>query len=168
MNDNGTSRDVIDSKPGGMESLSQQADRLIKNYSFGSSLTGFIPIPLLDTVGLIGVQRLMLLRLSQLYGIRYSKNLAKSWLTTLMSGMASKAASPMLGSALKMIPGIGTLIGGASMAALGGATTYAVGKVFQQHFENGGTLKDFDPEKAKKVFDAELEKGKELSSSQQK
>lgn len=29
----------------------QQAEQLIKYYAFGSSLTGFIPIPLLDTVG---------------------------------------------------------------------------------------------------------------------
>jgi len=165
MDNNHTPHEPIDSHQAkDMKSLSLQADKLIKKYAFGSSLTGFIPFPLLDTLGLIGVQRIMLLRLSQLYNIQFSKNLAKTWLTTLMSGIALKMASPMVGSALKMIPGVGTLIGGASMAVLGGAATYAIGKVFQQHFENGGTLKDFDPEKAKKMFDAELEKGKELSS----
>jgi len=165
MDDNDTPRELMDSNQAKyMESLSLQADKLIKRYAFGSSLTGFIPFPLLDTLGLIGVQRIMLLRLSRLYNIEFSKHLAKTWLTTLMSGMALKVASPMVGSALKMIPGVGTLIGGASMAALGGATTYAVGKVFQHHFESGGTLKNFEPEKAKKMFDAELDKGKELSS----
>ncbi len=146
-----------------MNTRSLEADKLIKDYAFGSSMTGFIPIPFLDTLGLIGVQRLMLFRLSKLYETPFSKNLAKVWLTTLMSGLASRAASPMVGSALKLIPGIGSLIGGTSMAMMAGASTYAVGKVFQQHFENGGTLENFDPEKAKEKFDVEMEKGRELS-----
>ncbi|WMP19420.1 YcjF family protein [Thiothrix lacustris] len=144
--------------------LAPQADQLIKSYAFRSSLAGFIPIPLLDTLGLIGVQRLMLFRLSGLYGIPFSKNLAKAWLTTLMSGVASTAATPMLGSTLlKFIPGIGSLAGSTGMAALGSASTYAVGKVFQQHFENGGTLENFNPVAAKDTFAVELEHGKEIS-----
>ncbi|CAA6828305.1 MAG: Unknown protein [uncultured Thiotrichaceae bacterium] len=146
-----------------MDSKAQKADKLIKDYAFRSSLTGFIPVPFIDTVGLISVQRLMLMRLSKLYGVPFSKHLAKAGLTTLMSGLASKAASPLVGSALKMIPGVGTLAGGASMAAMGGASTYAVGKVFQQHFEKGGTLEDFDPGKAKEDLNMRLEEGKQLS-----
>lgn len=149
--------------------LARQADQLIKSYAFGSSLAGFIPIPLLDTIGLIGVQRLMLWRLSKLYDIPFSKNLAKAWLTTLMSGVASSAASPMVGSTLlKVIPGIGTLAGSTGMAALGSASTYAVGKVFQQHFENGGTLENFDPSAVKESFDAELEHAKEISRTERR
>ncbi len=64
-----------------------------------------------------------------------------------------------------MIPGIGTLVGGTSMAVMGGAATYAVGKVFQQHFENGGTLENFDPEKAKETFEAKLEEGKNVQKN---
>ena len=151
-----------------MNKLSNQADRLIKDYAFGSSLTGFIPIPLLDTMSLIGVQRLMLMRLSKLYGVPFSKNIARAGLTTLMTGIASKAASPLVGSVLKWIPGVGTLIGGMGMAATGGAATYAVGKVFQQHFEKGGTLNDFDPEQAKTALDHALEQGKQLAQKKQK
>ncbi len=148
-----------------MSDLSYKADKLIKKYAFGSSLTGFIPIPLVDMLGLMGAQRVMLIQLSKLYGMSLSKNMAKIWLTTLMGGVASRAVSPIVGGMFKMIPGIGTLIGGASMAALGGAATYAVGKVFQQHFENGGTLENFDPEKAKETFEAKLEKGKSVQKN---
>lgn len=145
-----------------MDKRSQRADRLIKDYAFGSSLTGFIPIFGIDFLGLISVQRIMLMRLAKVYDVPFSKHLSKAWLTTLMGGIASKAASPMVGSALKMIPVIGTMVGGASMAAMGGASTYAIGKVFQQHFAQGGTLEDFDPEQAKTALDAELEVGKKL------
>lgn len=139
--------------------IAQQAEQLIKDYAFGSSLTGLIPIPFLDTVGLIGVQRVMLMRLSKLYDIPFSKHLAKAWISTLMTGLAPKAATPLVGSMLKLIPGIGTLAGGATTAALGGASTYAVGKVFQQHFEQGGTLENFDPDKVKGSFAEALQQG---------
>lgn len=145
-----------------MDSLAIKADQLIKKYAFRSSLTGFIPIPLIDTLGLIGVQQIMLYSLAKLYDIPYSKARAKTRIAGLTSGLTT-VASPMLGSALKLIPGVGTLVGGASMAALGAASTYAVGKVFQQHFEEGGNLDDFDPKAAKETFDTEFEKGKELS-----
>jgi len=52
------------------------------------------------------------------------------------------------------------------MATLGGASTYAIGRVFKQHFEKGGTLEDFDP---KKVADAlETEQKKARSPQQNK
>ena len=105
-------------------SLSEQADKLIQDYAFGSSLTGFIPIPMVDTFTLISVQRLMLMQMSKLYGIPFSRHLAKAWLSTLMGGIAPKMATPMVGSFLKLIPGIGTLVGGATTAALGGASTH--------------------------------------------
>lgn len=143
-----------------MEDQSIKADKLIREYAFGSSLTGYIPIPFMDMLGLISVQRVMLMRLSKLYGVPFSKNMANAWLTTLMSGLASKAVTPLVGSALKMIPVIGTVAGGTSMAAMSGAATYAVGKVFKRHFEKGGTLENFDPEKAKKEFKLELEEVK--------
>lgn len=146
--------------------LSQQADKIIKDYAFRSSLTGLIPIPLLDTVGLVGVQRVMLLRLSRLYHVPFKKNLAGISLSTLTSGITTNMATPLVGSMLKLIPGIGTVAGGASVAALSSASTYAVGKVFQQHFENGGTLEDFSPEAAKQEFEEQLVKAKEIEKKE--
>lgn len=147
-----------------MQKRARNADKIIHDYTVRSGMTGFIPIPLVDTLSLIGVQRLMLYRLSKLYGVPFKKNVAKIALTTLMGGAASTMASPVLGSMIKLIPGVGSLAGGASMAALGSAATYAVGKVFQQHFENGGTLDDFDPEKSREIFDEKLEKGIKLTT----
>lgn len=154
MNDN------YDKQDKDIDSLSQQADNIIKKYAFGSSLTGFIPIPMLDTLGLLSVQRAMLYRLCKIYGVPFSLKLAKTLLTTLMGRVAWGAAAPMAGSALKIVPGVGTLFGGAGMATLGSVSTYATGKVFKQHFEKGGTLEDLDLKKAKDAFIAELEKAK--------
>lgn len=141
-----------------MNNVSKKSDELIKKYVFQSGVTGFIPIPFMDALGLMGVQQLMLYDLSKLYNVPYSKASAKTWITGLTSGLTSQAVRPMMGSALKLIPGIGTLAGGASMALLGGASTYAIGKVFQQHFEDGGTLENFDIEIGKETFEAEYQK----------
>jgi len=46
------------------------------------------------------------------------------------------------------------------LPAVAGASTYAVGQVFIQHFESGGTFLDFDPEKVKGYFAEQFEKGK--------
>ena len=45
-----------------------------------------------------------------------------------------------------------------------GASTYAVGKVFVQHFEMGGTLLDFDPTKTKEFFAREYKEGQKVAA----
>lgn len=148
-----------------MLTTQEKADRLIRDYAFGSSITGFIPVPFIDFLGLLGVQRLMLWRLSKLYGIPFSENLAKALLTTLLTSAGTVVSSPLISSMMYMIPGIGTLVGGYSAAALGGATTYAVGKVFQKHFEKGGTLENLDVDQAKKELEQQIPKGQKLAES---
>ncbi|RUM94181.1 MAG: hypothetical protein DSZ28_04570 [Thiothrix sp.] len=41
------------------EHLSGWAGRFIVKYAYSSSLTGFIPVPMLDIVGLMSIQRIM-------------------------------------------------------------------------------------------------------------
>ncbi|MCB9294770.1 MAG: hypothetical protein H6559_16855 [Lewinellaceae bacterium] len=40
------------------------------------------------------------------------------------------------------------------------AAAYALGKVFTQHFDQGGTLLDFDPVKSREFFEKEFEVGR--------
>jgi hypothetical protein len=46
------------------------------------------------------------------------------------------------------------------MPGVAGAATYAVGKVFIQHFESGGTLLNFNPDSVRDYYKQELQKGK--------
>jgi uncharacterized protein (DUF697 family) len=68
---------------------------------------------------------------------------------------------------LKAIPGVGGLIGMVASPALAGASTYALGKVFIQHFESGGTLLDFDPAKMKAYYASQYEEGKQVVADNQ-
>ena len=143
----------------------EKADKLITRYAFGSGFLGYIPIPVVDALGIMAVQRKMLFHLAEVYEIPFSRSLAKDLLKTLAGGVASRAMIPI---AMKMIPGVNILFGSTGMAAIGSASTYAVGKVFQRHFEKGGTLEDFDPSKEKDTFEAELKKGITLSKNKEK
>jgi len=145
--------------------LHEKADRLIKKHAFSSGLFGYVPFPVLDGLGIMVVQRKMLAHLAKNYKVPYSQNLAKDLLKTLAGGIASQSAIPI---AIKMVPGIGVLFGSTGMAAIGSASTYAVGKVFQRHFEEGGTLEDFDADKEKKNFETELKAGLKLSQAKEK
>ena len=62
---------------------------------------------------------------------------------------------------IKFIPGIGSVIGGVTMAVLSGASSYALGEVFKKHFETGGTFLDFDMKRLKKMYNEKFEKGKQ-------
>ena len=54
------------------------------------------------------------------------------------------------------IPIVGSLMSLATVPALGSAATYAIGTVFIQHFESGGTLLDFNPEAVRSHFEREF------------
>ena len=70
--------------------------------------------------------------------------------------------------AVKFIPGIGSAIGGITLAVLSGGSTYAIGEVFKKHFETGGTFLDFDPQRLKKYYDEKFEKGKKMARDMEK
>ena len=64
---------------------------------------------------------------------------------------------------IKFIPGIGSVLGGVTMAVLSGASSYALGEVFKKHFQTGGTFLDFDPKRLKKMYNEKFEKGKQVA-----
>ena len=63
-------------------------------------------------------------------------------------------------SGVKAIPVLGSFIGGFTTSLTGAAATYALGKVFTQHFDQGGTLLNFDPVESRKYFQEAFEEGK--------
>ncbi len=48
------------------------------------------------------------------------------------------------------------------MPATAGSMTYAVGRVFLQHFESGGTFLNFNPEEVKEHYARLFEEGKKV------
>ena len=137
------------------------ANSVMKNYVIISMGAGLVPIPIFDVVALAGIQLKMLHSLTKFYHVEFSQNVGKSLIASLLGGILPTTAGISLASVVKVIP-VSLGIGMASTAVLGGAITYAVGKVFIQHFETGGTLLTFDPKAMREHFAREFEEGKQV------
>jgi uncharacterized protein (DUF697 family) len=146
----------------------ETADKILRNHIIGSMGVGLIPIPLLDFVALTGIQLNMLRRLAKEYGVPFSKDKVKNTLVSLLGSGLTVSLSGGMFSLMKTVPIIGQGAAALSMPALAGATTYAVGKVFIQHFASGGTFLDFDPEKVKDYYAEMFREGEKVSSEMKK
>ena len=141
------------------------AFKTVKKYMWMSMGAGLIPVPFLDWAAVSGVQLKMLADLSKIYGVPYKENTGKALIGSLAGFVLPHAlACGMLGSALKAIPVVGSLAGAPAMAVFCGAYEWALGNVFIQHFESGGTFLDFDPEAVKAYFKAQFEEGKKVAT----
>lgn len=143
---------------------SDSANSIIKNHMIWSMGAGFIPVPIADLFAVSAIQLDMIRQMCKLYEIDFKQTEGKAIITALTgSGLARLGAR-----AVKFIPGVGSILGGITMAALSGASTYALGEVFKKHFETGGTFLDFDPERLKKYYNEKFEKGKEVAEELRK
>ncbi len=134
----------------------EKADEIVRSSVLWSMGLGLIPFPVADIVAVTAVQIDMIKEVSSVYEVDFSENQVKSWISALSGSILSRLAA----NALKLIPVYGSIIGGVSMAALSGASTYAIGQVFIKHFESGGTFLDFDVEDFKAFYEEQFEKGK--------
>lgn len=139
----------------------EESKRIMNNHVLASLAAGLIPVPIADIAVVTGIQLNMLHKFSKVYHIDFSENLAKSIVGSLVGGVvAGSVGRGALASMVKAIPVIGTAVGMVTMPIVSAAATYAVGKVFIQHFESGGTFLDFDPEGVRDYFYEQFEKGK--------
>ena len=135
------------------------ANTIIKKHMIWSMGAGFIPIPIADLFAVGAVQLDMIRQLSKVYGIDFKQTEGKA----IISALTSSGIARLGARAVKFIPGVGSILGGITMSALSGASTFALGEVFKKHFETGGTFLDFDPERLKKYYNEKFEKGKEVA-----
>lgn len=138
-----------------------RAEQIINSHVALAMGAGFVPLPILDLVAVSGVQLKLLKELGDLYGVTFTENRVKSIVTSLLGGVSSTSlAVASVGSVAKIVPGLGPALGMVTLPVIAGAVTYAVGKVFTQHFESGGTFLTFDSLDARSGFQREFEKGK--------
>lgn len=137
--------------------LNDKALKTVKNYAFGSAGIGLVPIPLVDLIALTGVQLKMVSDLADHYGQVFSENLVRSLIGTFLGWTIGNNLFMPIASIFKAIPGIGTVAGGAATATLSSASTYALGKVFIEHFAAGGTILTLDPLKVRDYYEHQFE-----------
>lgn len=137
----------------------KHADTIVRNHVVWSMGAGLIPVLIVDIFAVTAMQMDMIRQLSKLYGNEFSETRGKAIVTALTSSTLARITA---GSIAKMIPVVGSFVGGVTVSIFAGATTYALGQVFKKHFEDGGTILDFDVERLRKLYKEQFEKGKKV------
>ena len=135
-----------------------KALRIVKANCGWSTAAGVLPVPLLDLAAIGAVQFRMVRQLSALYGVAYDARNAESILGALAGSGSVLVVSAPAASLLKAVPFVGTFLSTFIVPAAAAASTYALGKVFIQHFESGGTLLSLDPEAHRSYYYNEFRK----------
>jgi uncharacterized protein (DUF697 family) len=147
------------------ETIEDAADENIKYHVYGALAMGLMPLPLIDFLGISAIQLNLLKNLSELYEVPFSKDMVKNLVGALIG---ATLPSMYLSSVSKLMPVIGQSVGLISSSAIAGVSTYAIGKVFNRHFSEGGTFLSFDPEKARAFYEQMFQEGQQLVSEHQK
>ncbi|MET4700155.1 uncharacterized protein (DUF697 family) [Constrictibacter sp. MBR-5] len=142
-----------------------EIDEIIRKHVYGAMALGLAPVPLIDVLGLIAIQMNLVRSLAQKHEVSFQSHLAKPVIASLVGGVVPVAITPMIASFVKVIPVIGYTTGAASLSLLGAGATYAVGRVFADHFAAGGSMNDFDVNSSQATFKKEFEKGKAMAGS---
>lgn len=125
----------------------EEVDKIIRHYTYYTTAAGLIPVPVADLVLISGLQLRMAYLLSEKYNIPFKKHRVLAIFGSLVGYIVpSSFTKTFMSSMLKIVPGIGTVLGVVSMPIFTGATTWTLGQIFSRHFENGGDFNDFTVE----------------------
>ena len=107
------------------------ARRVVVAAAASAATAGAVPIPFADAAVLIPIQVAMLAGISAIFGVE----LSKAFFRTLVAAIAGPAGAALAGRAivsnlLKLIPGAGSVAGGAIAAAAAGALTTTLGQLY--------------------------------------
>lgn len=138
----------------------KHADTIIRNHMIWSLGAGMIPVAVADIFAVSAVQIDMIRQLCKVYEVPFEETQGKAVVTAITSSTLARAGAA---SAIKLIPGMGSVLGGLTQSVFAGASTYALGEAFRKHFETGGTFLDFDMSRLKKIYKEKFEKGKEVA-----
>jgi uncharacterized protein (DUF697 family) len=145
---------------GSSAEITAGAEQEVKRHMLIALAVGLVPVPLFDVAALTAIQLRLLSRLSSLYRVEFSEQLGKSLIGSLLGAggslVGSTAAYRLL---LRLIPVGGWVVSAATGSVFAGASTYAVGKVFIQHFGSGGTFLTFDPDKVRQYYAQQFQQG---------
>lgn len=156
----------VDEAPGQDGPAERTAAQVIRNNVLWSMGAGVIPVAYVDTAAILAVQLKLLKELADVYGVPFRASIGKSAVAALVGGLVTGGASygvlmsGVFQGLVRSVPVVGQLVGFATMPAFAAATTYAIGKVFDQHFASGGTFLTFDPKKVEGYFREKFEEAK--------
>lgn len=153
-----------------LEDKVKYARRIVTANAVSAAGVGASPIPFTDASVLVPLQITMIAEITAVFGINVSKSFMTAVLaSTLGTGGATVLGRTVVSNLIKLIPGAGTIVGGAISASTAGVITTALGNsyiaVMKMLFSGEMTLDQFESNDGKKrisdLFKQELKKNKQ-------
>ena len=111
----------------------EKADNAVMAAVAATTATGAIPIPFADAPLLIAEQVSMMVAINTIFKINVQKDALKSLVMAALGvGGATIVGKTIATNLIKLIPGAGTIMGGAASAGTAGVITLALGKAYIQ------------------------------------
>jgi uncharacterized protein (DUF697 family)/GTPase SAR1 family protein len=107
----------------------EAAEKAVSAAAAAATAAGFTPIPFADAAVLVPIQISMMAKIATVYDIPMQRATVASLAATTVTTQAGRAAATGL---LKLVPGVGTLAGGAITGGVAGTITYAVGQAWHR------------------------------------
>lgn len=139
------------------------ANDTIRKYVLMAMGAGLIPSPLVDTVAVTALEVKMIADLGRVYDFPVPHKLvALKVLISLASSIGMIYLAVKFNSVVKAVPGVGHAVHASLLAISGGAAVYAVGKIFQEYYESGGSFLGKSDAELRREFEAKYREGMEV------
>ncbi len=127
------------------------AEAIIKQTVTMAFGAGYNPLPMSDAAILAPIQASMFIRITNVYGITLTKSLAASIASSFLGiAGATVVGRTLVANLLKMIPGVGTVVGGTISGGTAAALTWAMGRAYivlmEKLFNGELTVEDLENE----------------------
>jgi uncharacterized protein (DUF697 family) len=140
------------------------ASDIVRRKMYYSVGVGLVPVPLVDMAALLGMQIYMIKQLADVFETPFSQSRVRSILLSLMGSVLPVGLAAPLASGLKLLPIVGYTTSALALSATCGAATYALGKIFTNHFAMGGTVFDFDSDRMREAFAKRFKEGQDVAA----
>ena len=108
-----------------------KAQRIIATTATASFGAGFTPIPFADAALIVPTQVGMIAAITAVYGIKVDKSIMTAIITSLLgTSGATVLGKSIVANLLKLIPGMGTAVGGTISGTIAAALTTALGGTY--------------------------------------
>ena len=141
-----------------------EVNKIIRKSVYAAMGIGIVPVPFFNLAAVSASSIVMIKKLSELYGVEFKEGVAKKIVTAVIGAGVGVLASGPVESVVSAVPLIGLPLAIATKPALNGMTTYALGHMFVNHFEEGGGFVSVNMEAMKDSFSSAFNNSREWLS----
>ena len=130
-----------------LEEKKRHAHLAVATATTTAAATGAVPIPFSDCALLVPIQITMIASITAIFGLNISKSVLTGFISSVIgTGGATIAGKTLVSNLLKLIPGAGSVAGGAISGSTAGLLTTALGEAYIKLMEAiyKGELKEED------------------------